>query len=202
MKGIEAIQIFYCYARKDKKLRERLGKHLEPLKQKHGIIMFCDVEILPGRNWEEEIDKSLRTSDIILILVSANFIGSDYCSSVEMQKALEMAKLGKIRIIPIILRPCAWKTTPLGQIQALPTEGKPVISWGNVDEALYDIVQGIDQVIEDLKQANQPLRYEFDSIYDRKDRVDEIRFAGQNISHHFFEFLQSFLCEKVFFPVL
>lgn len=192
MKNIEELKIFYCYARKDKKLREQLGKHLEPLKQKHRIITFCDAEILPGKNWEKEIDKSLSNSDIILILVSADFISSNYCYNIEMQKAFEMAEAGKILIIPIILRPCAWETTPLYRIQALPKEGKPVVSWDDLDEAFYNIFQGVDKVIEDLKNADKPLHYEFDSIYHLKDRISEILFAGQDISRYFFDFLESF----------
>ncbi len=143
-----AINIFYCYARKDKALRDTLEQHLEPLRRSGQIISWYDREIQPGMDWRQEIDKYLNNSDIILVLVSPSFLSSNYCSSVEMQRALERHEAKETLVIPIILRPSDWKETPLGKLQALPKDGKPLTKWRNRDEAFQDIVQGIRQVIK------------------------------------------------------
>src|SRR6266699_792219 len=117
------VKIFFCYARKDKKLRDELEKHLEPLKHSGQITVWHDREIQPGMEWKREIDRHLITSDIVLLLISPNFMNSDYCYNLEMKKALERRKAGKVRVIPIILRPVNWEETPLVELQILPTDG-------------------------------------------------------------------------------
>jgi hypothetical protein len=156
--GIELtrpIEIFYCYARRDKELREYLAGHLEPLKRSGQIIAWYDREILPGVEWKREIDKHLNSSDIILLLISPNFMRSDYCYSVEMQRALERHAIGEACVIPIILRPVGWKETPVGKLQVLPTDGKPITMWRDRDVALQDVVAGIRTVIETLSSVKQ-----------------------------------------------
>lgn len=144
------IKIFFCYARKDRVFRDSLERHLEPWRRSGQIITWHDREILPGTKWKREIDVHLQTSDIILLLVSPNFMASDYCYGVEMRQALERHKAGEAHVIPIILHPVHWQETPLSDLQALPTDAKPVSTWPNHDEAYLDIAAGIAKVVKTL----------------------------------------------------
>ena len=114
------------------------------------------ADIRAGSEWEPEIKKRLDTAQIILLLVSPDFMASDYCYSVEMQHALERHQHGEATVIPIILRPVYWHGEPLGRLQALPTDGKPVTDseWHEPDRAFYNIINGIYQVIVKLTAAS------------------------------------------------
>src|SRR5205085_5518386 len=151
----QPIEIFYSYAHEDEALRKELEKHLTSL-QRQGIIAgWHDRLISAGTEWEHEIDSHLNTAGIILLLISASFISSKYCYSIEMKRALERHDAREARVIPIILRPVYWKNMRFGKLQVLPTEGKPVDSsqWHNHDEAFANIVEGIHKVIEVLAPA-------------------------------------------------
>lgn len=144
------IQIFCCYAHKDKALLDELEKHLEILRRSGLITIWYDRDIAPGAEWKREIDTHLNTSDIILLLVTPDFMRSNYCYSTEMHRAIERHKAGEAQVIPIILKPINWKDTPLGELQVLPTEGKPVTKWRNRDEAFLKIEEGIREVVRFL----------------------------------------------------
>ena len=118
------IKIFYCYAREDEELRNELEKHLKPLKRSGLISEWHDRQIKAGTDWECEIETHLNTASIILLLVSPDFIYSEYCYSKEMKRALERHVSGEAQVIPIILRPVHWEETPIGRLQALPTDGE------------------------------------------------------------------------------
>lgn len=142
------IKIFFCYAHQDDLLRDEFEKHLSVLNLKHSgdILTWYDREIQPGIDWNKEIEINLNNSDIILLLISSDFMASDYCYGVEMRRALERHKSGEARVIPIILRPVAWEKTSIGGLQVLPRNAVPVTRWADRDEAFKDIVIGIDQV--------------------------------------------------------
>jgi hypothetical protein len=142
------VKIFYCYARKDKGLRDELENHLEALKRTGKISTWHDRQIEPGSDWKYEINLRLNTCDLIILLISPNFMRSDYCYGIEMQLALERHKAGQARVIPIILRPVDWAGTPIGELQVLPTEGKAITTWRNRDEAFHDVVVGIKDVVD------------------------------------------------------
>jgi hypothetical protein len=108
-----------------------------------------------GEEWKGQIDRQLAAADIILLLVSADFIASDYCCGEEMTKALERHQLAKARVIPVILRPCQWRRTPLGNLQAVPKDGKPVSEWPNHDTAFNEIATTIERTIADLQQQRR-----------------------------------------------
>jgi integrase len=147
---LSAIEIFFCYSREDDILKKELDKHLKGLKREALIKVWHDREIVPGTDWEREIDKHLNQANIILLLVSPDFMASDYCYSKEMIRAMQRHEAEEARVIPIILRPCHWKSAPFGSLQALPTDGKPVKSayWHSLDDAFYDIVEGIRDAVE------------------------------------------------------
>ncbi len=141
-----SVTIFFCYAHEDEALLNKLKLHLRPLQRQGLIDVWHDRDISAGTEWEQEIKKHLNAAKIILLLVSPDFMDSDYCYSIEMRRALERHQRGEARVIPIILRPVYWQGI-LGNLQALPTDAKPVRSWSDVDEALYDVAEGIRKVV-------------------------------------------------------
>src|SRR5438045_7701840 len=112
------IEIFFSYAHEDEQLRDELATHLAALA---GVsTSWYDRHISAGARWAEEIDARLAAADIILLLVSADFLASDYCLNVEVPRALARHATGAARVVPVILRPCHWTDKPYGQLQALP----------------------------------------------------------------------------------
>ena len=149
------IQIFYCYAPEDLTLLEKLEEHLSPLKRLNEITSWSDREIRAGVEFEKEIEWFLIFSDIILLLVSPSFMSSDICYSTQMQLAIERQKKKKATVIPVVLRPTLWEQTPIGKLQSLPTNKKPITLWRNRDAAFLDVVTEIWAIIEDLKNKKQ-----------------------------------------------
>ncbi len=147
-----AIKIFFCYAREDEPLLNKLKSHLRLLKVQGLIDFWYDREISAGTEWAQEIDTHLNEAQIILLLISSDFMDSEYINNVELKRAVERHNNGEACVIPIILRHVYWGGKPLGKLQALPTDGKPVISpyWHDLDEAFFDIEEGISKVVEKL----------------------------------------------------
>jgi hypothetical protein len=174
----QIVKVFYCYAREDKNLRDQLDAHLTPLRRSGRIRTWCDRQIEPGTNWQEAIDKNLETADLILILVSAPFMASDYCWSKEMKRALERHKAGDAHVVPVILRPVMWKETPLGALQALPQDGKPVIQWSHPDTALENVAQGVSEVVTKLlaKLKQEAIRQQKGRELDLKIKKEDMNY--------------------------
>ena len=145
------LKIFYCYAREDKAFREELETHLFGLRRQQLITTWSDREIDPGMEWGKEIDTHLNASHLILLLVSPNFLASDYCYGIEMKRALERHEAGDVRVVPIIIRPVYWQDAPFSKLQVLPTSAKPISLWSNRDNAWLDVVKGIREVIKKLQ---------------------------------------------------
>ncbi|HEX8181450.1 MAG TPA: tetratricopeptide repeat protein [Pyrinomonadaceae bacterium] len=144
------IEIFYSYAHKDEALRDRLEQHLATLKHAGDIAVWHDRRIPPGTQWDRQIDAHLNSADIILLLVSADFLASKYCTDIEVARAMQRHAAGTARVIPIILHPCDWMPAPFGKLQGLPKDAKPVSLWPNQDEAFLNVVQGIRAAIADM----------------------------------------------------
>ena len=84
--SIKQLKLFYCYAREDQALRDKLDNHLSQLKRQHQITSWYDREISPGAAWKKKIDTQLNNTHIILLLISASFLASDYCYGIEMKR--------------------------------------------------------------------------------------------------------------------
>jgi hypothetical protein len=145
-----ALRIFYCYAHQDKKLRDELEKHLGALKRQGHIVSWHDRQIEAGTEWQKEIGTRLRSASLILLLISPDFIHSDYCYSVEMEQALALHQAGRTRVVPILLRPVVLVGTPIAELQLLPEGAKPVTVWRNRDEAFLNVAQHIDKIVRKL----------------------------------------------------
>ena len=145
------LKVFYAYAREDEALREKMETHLSPLRRDGLIAPWSDRLITAGTDWAHEIDRSLNTASIILLLISPDFIASDYCYSIEMTRALERHRRKEARVIPVLLRPCDWHSAPFARLAALPANARPVTLWANEDEAFHNITLGLRHVIEEIR---------------------------------------------------
>lgn len=186
----DAVELFYSYAHEDETFRKKLEKHLSVLKNQGVIREWHDRKIVAGSDWEEQIDGHLNSSRIILLLVSSDFLASNYITSVEVTRAMERHEAGEARVVPVILRPCLWDGTPFAKLQGLPKDGKPVTEWSNRENAFSDIARGIRSVVEELKKsvdADGPVKIKETPLVmpdpipalgifiDRVDVIDEIR---------------------------
>jgi TIR domain len=145
-----AIELFFSYSHRDEDMRDELEKHLSVLRRKGVISGWHDRRILAGEEWRGQIDSHLSAARVILLLVSANFLASDYCWDVEMTTAMQKHETGEAVVIPVILRSCDWKGAPFGKLQALPTDAKPVTEWSSRAAAFENIAKGIRRVVETL----------------------------------------------------
>ncbi|HEY6287542.1 MAG TPA: toll/interleukin-1 receptor domain-containing protein [Ktedonobacteraceae bacterium] len=150
-----AFEVFISYSHQDQLLRTELDKHLSNLKRQNIITSWYDGDIIPGTEWEPEIMQRLKLAQIILLLLSADFMASDFCYSIEMKEAIARHDANQARVIPILLRPTDLKDSILTKLKMLPTDAKPVTRWLTLDDAFEDIVQGIRVAIDDLTSKGQ-----------------------------------------------
>ena len=137
------LQVFYSYAHEDEDLRKALEKHLSLLQRSGLIESWHDRRISAGDEWEDEINEHVRSAQVILLLISADFLASDYCYGTELKIALERHARREAIVVPIILRPVDWSSASFAYLQALPRDARPVTSWPDRDEALADVARGI-----------------------------------------------------------
>lgn len=136
--------VFFSYSHADEALRDQLEKQLALLKRNGIIETWHDRRIGPGQDFAKEIDKHVETDDIFLLLVSADFIASDYCFNHEMKRAMQRHEAGEAIVVPVILRACHWQGAPFGKLNAIPRDGKPVTSYADRDQALYEVAKAVD----------------------------------------------------------
>ena len=146
----KALTVFISYSHKDKDHRDKLITHLAILERIGLISNWSDAEIEAGNKWEEKIWEKMENADICLFLISADFISSDFCYEKEMVAALRKKNL---RVIPVIVRDCAWKHSPLQIFKALPDDGKAITSWSNPDEAMTSVADGVRKAAEEMQEA-------------------------------------------------
>jgi DNA-binding response OmpR family regulator len=145
-----ALKVFFCYSHHDEKLRDRLDAQLSVLRHMNIIHSWHDRKITAGSDFNETIDKYLNSADLILLLVSPDFLNSDYCYRIEMKRALERHQRSEARVIPVILRPTDWEKTPFAHLQAVPRDAKAITLWPNRDQGFLDAAKRIRQAAEEL----------------------------------------------------
>ena len=140
----------------DEALRGELETHLKLLHRQGVISVWQDRKITAGTEWRGQIDKNLESAQIIVLLVSANFIASDYSWDTEMKVALRRHEQRTAQVVPIILRTVDnWESAEFGKLQALPTGGKPVTLWADRDSAWADVTKGIRKVVEEIRDQTR-----------------------------------------------
>lgn len=145
------IEVFYSYADADEDLRSKLDTHLSQLRRDGLITTWHKRQIIAGTDWAKAFDEHFNMASVILLLISADFLASDYCYGVEMQRAMERHDANEARVIPILLRPCDRQSAPFGKLQSLPSDGRPVSNRLNSDEAFANIAQGIRVALQDIQ---------------------------------------------------
>lgn len=150
--------VFYSYSHKDKDLCDRLSTYLAPLRREKNISDWYDREIEAGAKWESEIFKKLESAHLILLLMSENFLASDYCFGVETEKAFARLKNGDVRVVPILLKPCLWKESPFSELQLIPRNAKPIISWSSQEDSFLHVAEEIRDIVqEEPPSLSKPL---------------------------------------------
>src|SRR6266700_3395645 len=119
---ITPVAVFYAYAHEDELLRDQLEKHLSLLSRQGLISEWHDRQIVAGTEWAKQIDEHLETASIILLLISPDFLASDYCYDIEMQRSLERHRRGEAQVIPIVVRPVDWHDAPFARLHCLPRD--------------------------------------------------------------------------------
>jgi hypothetical protein len=142
-------RVFYSYSHRDAELRERLGTYLAPLVLAGKIVEWHDRKIEPGTDWENEISDQLESANLILFLVSEDFLASEYCFGVEVDKALSRLKAGEVKVVPILLKPCLWKESRFSELQIIPRDAKAIISWPSREEAFVEVATELNKMVSE-----------------------------------------------------
>ena len=150
----QCLQIFCSYSHKDSKYRAELEAHMANLLSQGVVKVWHDRLIRPGTDWAHDIDRNLDQANIVMLLVSADFMASRYCMGIELKRALERQSSEAVRVVPVLVRDCDLAGAPFGQLQWLPTGAKPVKRWTDRDSAWTDVVKGLRKVVEDLSPAD------------------------------------------------
>ena len=145
------VRLFLSYSHKDEALRDELEKHLASLKHQGILDTWHDRRVGAGEEWAKQIDDQLRTADIILLLVSSDFIASRYCYDLEMKEALRRHEAKDARVIPVILRPCDWHDLPFGKLQTATRDGRAVVKFPTLDDGFLEVVQAIKSAAKSIR---------------------------------------------------
>jgi TIR domain len=192
---------FISYSHRDGKTLDRLHTHLAMLRREELITAWYDHDIFAGDDVDQQIETNLANSDLFLALVSPDFLDSNYCYEREMGIALKRHEEGTLRVVPIILEPCDWPSSPLGKFKALPKDGKAISLWTNENNAYLDVTMEIRRICESAKVRDEPLqratstsenesrpqarRYRIQKEFDSIDRDDFRRRAFLIIQDYF-----------------
>lgn len=148
----EAPKVFISYSHSDADMMLVLCKHLEPLKRLNLIELWTDNELKAGVEWDKYISEELKQAEIILLLISIDFINSEYCYQKELEHAMNRHKEGSAKVVPIILRDCLWKHEVYSKIQALPKHAKPVTTWPDLDEVWTQVAGELMKTAKELRK--------------------------------------------------
>lgn len=145
------VEISITYSHKDQRFARELEMHLRPLTRANHVTVWSDMHIVAAMNWQKEIDKHLRTANLILILVSPDLLASPVFENLELMPILERYKRGEVRVIPVLVRPVYWQETPLlKELMPLPASGKPLTLWASMDEALMNVASSIEKAVGEI----------------------------------------------------
>ncbi|MFP0195843.1 TIR domain-containing protein [Pseudomonas sp. PHC1] len=149
------VKVFVSYSHEDESYRNDLVKYFSNMVRNKEISTWTDRDISASQKWREEIDNNLNGTQVIIFLVSPDFINSDYCVDVEMARALEMHRENQALIVPIYIRATDVKHSPLAEIHSLPTDRRPIKSWDDKDRAWLDVIEGLRKTIATLPEEKE-----------------------------------------------
>lgn len=143
-----AARVFFSYAAEDEPHRATLEKHLRLL-QRQGLVKGWHARMVaPGEERDAEVRRHLDAADVVLLLVSSDFLACDRVWKEEMARALERHDAGEARVVPLFVRPCDWRGAPFARLQGLPRDGEPVTRRGDADEAWAEVAAGLRALVE------------------------------------------------------
>ena len=144
-------RVFLSYSHKDEEYKKELDKHFAPLRNNGRVETWNDRKLEAGSRLNEIIQEELNTSDIIIFMLSSDFLDSYYCYDIEMKKAIEREKRGECKIIPVIVRACMWDETPLKNFLAFPKDGKSIEQYERKDDAYLEIAKGVREIVQSME---------------------------------------------------
>ena len=142
--------VFVSYAHEDAAYLTEFKKHAVMLKRSGLVSMWHDAFIPPGGNIDTSVQSKLQSSNVIVLLVSSDFLDSFWCYDIELDNALDRRARGEAAVIPVILRPCNWPETPLKNIRVLPREARPISLWEDRDSAWLDVVEQLTGYVREM----------------------------------------------------
>jgi hypothetical protein len=145
------INFFISFAEKDGVFRDHLLEQIQVFEKEELNVKFGYAPITPGMEYRKDIEEQLSTCDIILLIISPEYLASKFVTGSAMRRAIERHRAGKACVIPIIARPVDWTSSFLSQLRCLPRNAKPITEWRQRDDAYVDVVQGIRAAIESLQ---------------------------------------------------
>jgi TIR domain len=146
------VSVVISYSHKDEKYKDELVTHLASLRRSGNITDWHDRKLTAGSEFDTALQERFESDAVILLLVSSDYISSEYCWQTELVIAMKRHNAGQARVIPIILRPCDWRIDPISKLLAAPRDGMPVSSWPDRDAAWLDVVQKIRAAINEISR--------------------------------------------------
>jgi CheY-like chemotaxis protein len=155
------VSVFYSYAHEDESLLAELRGHLKILERRGVLAAWHDRRIVAGQDWAGAIDEHLRSAELVLLLVSKDFIESDYIMGTELALAMERHAAGANAVVPIMVRAVSIEpedidVLPFMKCQGLPTDLRPVTSWPNADEAWTNVAKGLRATVKAIQSRRPP----------------------------------------------
>jgi len=145
--NVNTKKLFISYSKKDVEYLNTFKNHLSPLNRNEKVVTWDDQDLIPGEKWNQRIRYQLDNADVIVLLVSSDFMATNYVMNVEVARAIERHNVGKVILIPIILRPCVWENQEFAKLKVLPTKGKPITLYSDEDTAWREVVEEIKSVL-------------------------------------------------------
>ena len=197
------MKAFISYSHRDAEALNRLHVHLAMLRRDGLLEEWFDRDILAGGHIDAEVAAKIESSRIFLLLVSLELLNSDYCYNTDMTRALERHRSGDARVVPIIIEPCEWQSSPLRELKALPQDGKPVSDWTNQNNAYLNVTQELRRIVESeakpkrlsnaaqagassaTEETSQARRYRLKRDFDEIDRSEFLDTAFATIRKYF-----------------
>ena len=139
---------FFSYSKEDIDYLDEFRTHLRPLERSGQIRLWDDRDIRPGKDWDDSIRDTLRSAEIIFLLLSADFLATDYIDETEITIALERHRQGEALVIPIQVRPCLWQDTALGELQAIPRKDTIISTAEHPDEVWTEVLIEVKEELE------------------------------------------------------
>jgi len=151
--GRDLCRVFVSYSHADEAERVRLDVHLAPLAREGLINLWCSRTIAPGSDWHRDIENEIENADIVILLVTADFVASAFCFEKELATALRRHQEGHVRIVPVLVKPVDFAHMPFGRFQALPRDLRPISTWGDADTAWLEVAHGVRALVEDIYRS-------------------------------------------------